>query len=364
MLTAYIIILAAALVLCFLSEEIKTNRWIPLLIMGVGLVLIAGLKGRGVSVDEKYYREFYEHTLLFPMLFRNPVLFFSVDRAEPLFFVISSLCKTFLPASIGYQSVIFIFALLAVSIKLKCIDDYTEFAFLTLFLYISHTFFIQEIIQIRAGLATAIAFYSFRHIIDRNFPKFTLIMLVAIFFHYSAILFFPFYFVSTKKINPWLYVAIVAVPYLMLVSGWDCLSLLKKFDLGVYSDKLEHYEKDQVYHVHTIDRFNMTLLAQLLISGVLLFFRKELAEKTPYGILFLKINLVSIAMFYLCFPVPVFAFRVWGMMNIVQIFLFPYLAYFIRPRWIPDLIVILLGIGLFYSLAAQSHLRAFSFITF
>lgn len=359
MITFYYVVVLAALVLCLTGEQIKVNRWIWLLVMGVALALIAGLKGRNVSVDDHVFLDFYKNALPLYMLVLQPKAFFLADSVEPSFLLISSLLKFIFPFDTGYAILIFLFALAAVGLKLKAIHDYSEFAFFSLFIYVCDYFLLHEIVQVRAGLAAGIAMMSFRYIISRDFGKFALVILLATMFHYSAIIFFPFYFLNTKNINPLTYIAVIVVPYLLMKAGVDPITLLSKYDLGVYSEKIRIYQAEQFFKGFKINEMNATLLFQLLLSGFLLYYRKELPEKSPYGILFLKINMISIGVFYLFMPLAVFAFRLWEMLNIILIFLIPYLIYFIKPRWLPELITVLVALALFGNILMQGYLRPY-----
>ena len=365
MLTFYIVLVAATLVLCLLGEEIKQNRWLYLLVCGVALVVLAGLKSSEVSVDSHFYHNFYKAAMPFVTMFTSPGAFFSAEKVEPSFLLICSILKSFLTPTYGYAALILIFAILAVSLKLKCMLDYTEFAFFSLFLYVCYYFQLHELIQIRAGLAIGIVMYSFRYIVRRDFWHYLLFILLAVMCHYSTILFLPFYFVSLRKINPWIYVSVMVVPFVLMLAEADLFSLLSNMDLGVYSEKVAHYQLEQKVNQHQVDPMNMVILTQLGVSIFLLCFRRDLPDRNPYAVLFLKICMVSVGAFYVCFSVPVFAFRTWQMLNSVSIFLFPCIIYYLKPRWLAELLLVLIGLGMFYSLASQAgHLLPFKLVQF
>ena len=364
MYTVYIIIVAAAFFLCLFSERIKYNRGWLLAFFGLLLMVFAGFKGRDVGVDDGIFRDFYAKAMHPLLMFQDPKLFFSAAKVEPVFLILASFFKYCVSSVYGYPILIFFFALCAVSCKMKAIRDYSDFMFFSLFIYICNFFLLHEIIQIRAGLAVGIALLSFRYILRRDFPRFAMTLFLAVMVHYSAIMFFPFYFVNTKKIPVWLYVLIPLVPYVLMKSGFDVFEMLGNMNLGVYSEKIKVYKLEQYYNDYTIHEMNLSLLFQILLSVFLLINRQQLSERNPYGILFLKINIFAIAAFYLFFPLAVFAFRFWEMMSIVQIFLIPSLIYFIKPRWLAELLVLLVGVALFYNLVLQGVLQPYHFVRF
>jgi len=362
MLTFYIILVAATLVLCVLSENTTKNRWMILLLWAIVLIVIAGFKDPSVSKDFPIYNGHYIKALPFFMLFESPKDFFSATDIEPAFIFFCSLFKSeFLP-HIGYMILVVLFAVLAVSLKVKCFHDYTPFAFYSLFLYVCYYFMLHELIQIRAGVAIGISLYAMRYIIRKDFGKFTLLMLLAITFHYSVILFYPFYFVSTKKINPLGYLSLIVVSFILMKCNLDIFSVIEKINLGVYSEKVQIYKLDQSWQKYELNPINMVVLFQMAITIFMMFFRKDLAERNPYGILFLKINVFSIVSLYMCASLPAFAFRLWEMLHVSLVFLFPCLLYYLKPRWLAEIVIVFVGICLFVNLTSFDALLPYLLI--
>ncbi|MDI9356642.1 MAG: EpsG family protein [Chitinophagaceae bacterium] len=93
-----------------------------------------------------------------------------------------------------YTVVSFLMAFFSISLTIvffyKKSDDYM----FPCLIYISHTFILREMIQIRAGLACAILLYSIKYVYKRNFFSFSFICLLASSFHLAAISFFLVYF--------------------------------------------------------------------------------------------------------------------------------------------------------------------------
>lgn len=359
--TVYIIIIAVFLILCLVGEELKKNKQWLLLAMVLFLIAFAGFRSNDVSIDHSIFQAFYDKALPFKTLFSNPGIFFKAAKVEPSFLIVASFIKTYLP-TLGFTLLMVLFALFSVALKAKAIVKYSEFIFFSLFIYLCNTFMLHEIIQIRAGLAAAVVMLAFEPLVERKAGKFLLILLLATLIHYSALIFLPFYFLNTKKINPIVYLAVIIIPFLLSTLKFDPISLLLKYDLGVYSEKLNIYITEQLRLKHSINKINLTIIFQLLLSVFLLFYRTDILEKNKYSLLFLKINMISIGVFYLFFSLPVFAFRLWEMLSIVQIFLIPTLIYYIKPRWIPELIIVLVGIAFYYNLVLQGLILEYSLI--
>lgn len=100
-----------------------------------------------------------------------------------------------------YQVVVFIQSIILNLIMFVAIRrvriDYTLFALL----FFSSFFIKFELSTIRQGIAVAIVTLSYKHIIEHNFKRFSLTIIVAMLFHYSAAAMFVFYIFNKLKIN-------------------------------------------------------------------------------------------------------------------------------------------------------------------
>lgn len=346
----YVVFIFIIFVLCLTGEELKKNKWLFIAFIGLFMVLFSGLRGEGVATDDIIFKGYYKELLPLKMMFTNPNAFFHATHfpIEPTFIIIGSVLKAIFP-TIGFHLLIFLYALAAVALKIKAITKYSEFIFFSLFIYACNFFLLHDMTQIRAGLAFGIVMMGFEPLVERKFGKYLCIVLLATTFHYSALFFLLFYFFNTKKISTIAYLLILFIPMFLATIHLDPTSIMVKYDLGIYSEKVRMYKEIQSWKHDTISLYNVTTLLLIAISLFLLYYKNELAEKTKYGILFLKINIMAIAVFFLFSGLVVFAWRLFEMLCIVQIFLFPYLIYFIKPRWLGELVVVLLGIALFYN---------------
>lgn len=120
----------------------------------------------------------------------------------------------FVSPDIGYNLLIYILtrisssplllfattAFLAVSININSFYKYTPYIFSCILLYFVHNYVLKDMIQIRAGLSSAICFYSLRFLQKEEKKKFFLTWFLAISVHLSAIIFGATYFLS--RLNP------------------------------------------------------------------------------------------------------------------------------------------------------------------
>ena len=70
---------------------------------------------------------------------------------------------------------------------------------LSLFVYIASGIYTVSMNGIRQSLAAAIIFAATKYILDGNFKKFLLVILLASTIHQTALIFIPIYFIVRRK---------------------------------------------------------------------------------------------------------------------------------------------------------------------
>lgn len=170
------------------SIQLRKKSFLILLI-GLFLVLVASIRPIGLDNDSYGYIELIQKV-------KNNDISISI---EPTFEIISYL------TNFNERIVFFIYASLAVSIKFLAIRQISKFPFLSIFTYISLYFVLLEMTQIRAGVAIGIFLLSIKDIYNRNLINFSLKIIAATLFHYSAIILILLYFLNPYKINKIVY---------------------------------------------------------------------------------------------------------------------------------------------------------------
>lgn len=312
-------------------------------ICGFILVLFAGLRDSTVDMDYKSYLYRFQTISTIKLLFSNPNIFFSQFKIEPATILIFSLVKSI--SSNAFPVVVFVFAFLSISLKMKAISKMSDYILFSVLIYFSTLFLLQDMTQIRAAVATGLVLLSIPAIIERNIWKFFTYTLLAICFHYSAIVFIPFYFFNWKKLNKTIYLIIILLPIILAVLHFSPLEILARLKFGVFSEKISDYLIGQAWNRRTINIFNLAVLCNVLLSLVYIFFSQKTENK--YFIMLTKINCIGIALFYLFSVSPVIAFRTYDLVTSVQIILIPSLIRIVKPRALAEGIIILIAIALF-----------------
>lgn len=312
--------------------------------VGAMLILFAGLRGPDVDLDNKAYLYLYNKTLSIQTLLSNPTYFFKQLKYEPSILIIFSIAKSVF-ANNGFQVAILLFAFISIGLKMKAISNMTEFLPYSILLFFSSTYLLQDFTQIRAAVASSFLLLSIPAIVSRDLKKFSICIILALFFHYSAVIFAPLYFLNTKKIDKLLYLSIIGVSILLAIMSFTPFDFLTKFDLGIYSEKIDAYLIGQKWEKREINIFNFSILLQIVISIFFLFFAEKTENK--HAVILTKIYVFGIAVFYLFSSSPVIAFRLSDMLNVVQVILIPYILYSIKPKFVAEAAIIFIAVLFF-----------------
>lgn len=340
----FYILFVLFIIFAILDENLtlKSKQQI-LIISGLLMILFAGLRGAYVDKDYSTYKMYFNSLPTINYLFTNTSSFFLVIKIEPSLILIFSSLKSFLYN--GLPIAIFIYAFLGVFLKLKAIQKLTDLVMLSTLIYFSGIFLLQDMTQIRVGVAIGFLLLSIPYIEEKNLIRFSFFLSMALLFHYSAIVFAPFYFLNSKKINKQIYFLLIIIPIILFFFKFDPITIISKFEFGIYSDKLRSYLEIQSYKHEKINMFNFSIIGQIIFSTFFVFFSEKTGNK--YAILLTKINCFGVGYFYLFSTSPIIAFRLFELVSCVQIILIPLIVYVIKPKYIGEIIVISISIAYF-----------------
>jgi len=141
----------------------------------------------------------------------------------------------------NYSVFVFAFFFISFCLKFVFIKKYSPDIFLSLIIYIYTIFSIYDLNGIRQGMALGLCMLSISYILDQNIFKFIGIITIASLFHLSAIIFFPFYFLSRMKLTnkqilfSLLLVFIISIPFRSFLKNSQFIQTL------FLSETFEHY---------------------------------------------------------------------------------------------------------------------------
>lgn len=190
--TPYLILLACVTVTAYLGRRYTTGGVERLLIASCGLLLVffAGLRNYTVGTDTGDYISW-----LSVITSLESAWTFHIEKGFALLVLITSL------VSDDYAVLLCVIAFICVGCYLLTIIRFVPRYETALFLFVtlgSYTFFFNGA---RQGIAAAICFLALRFLLERKALPYVLLIVLATFFHKTAIVALPLYYLATTKIN-------------------------------------------------------------------------------------------------------------------------------------------------------------------
>lgn len=281
----------------------------------VSLVIIVTYRSEDTSDYMGYYLFFQgKDDERYEFLFVKVVNFIHHFASEPLFFF-------------------FIFALLSVFLRLKSIVEMSPFFWLSMIVYLSNTFILHEMIQIRAAIASSLLLWSIKYIYKRNLLKFIIIFLVAFGFHYSALVILPLWILNSKYISKKIYLYMIFISYAMSLCGISVSFFISIIPVDFVQMLWAAYSARQASEAIVVDVFSLTHMLRLFVAFLILLKIDLISSFYKEVIILTKIYMLSLFVYILFVDVPVVSYRISEFYQIVEIILIPLLVYGYGNRW-------------------------------
>lgn len=285
------------------------------------LILIAGLRLFGWANDTTNYYEMvvYQDELL---LGTKELFFRLIIFLNALFF------------NSNFTFFLLIFASLGVGIKVYAFSKYSSIPMLSIALYFLSYFWLQDYIQIRAGVATGIFLLATKDLADGNSKKYFYKVFLAVMFHWSSILLIPLYFV-VRYMNIKFIILLPAIGIFLYLVGFnfyfviDYILTIGGIDRALYIMYAGYENKVNVFNLISLSY----LLIYLSITIIMLINKSRFSE---YEITLYKIFSIGIFIFFITslLNAPVVAFRLFEYFNIVLLILLPSLVLKFKQKYI------------------------------
>lgn len=243
--------------------------------------------------------------------------------------------------NLSYIALFVVYAFLSIPLRFYALYKLSDYRNLELayVVYLSNVYLLQDFTQIRLAVATSLLLFSIMFVRQRKIIKFFICILLAIFFHRTAIIFIPVYFLKTKKINIKLWgIGFLFIYFICGIMHFSILKIIEKLTLGVYSDFITNYRRiaeaapsDSAWNY--INIFNIGYLVRIFLLYLGIFFNKKITEKEEYFPLYLKIYCVGLMFYSLFSDMPVMATRLSEIVYFIDILYFPWFSFVIKERW-------------------------------
>lgn len=321
MLFLFLSLMAFAILLVFVEDYFpKEGRFGLYVALCLALILTAGLKPVGFDNDSDVYENLFNSA-------EKPSASILVEYS---FIWISTLLKNIYD---DIHIVFLFYALIAVSIKFYAIQKLTPLVSLALIIYIGNFYLLHDCIQIRASVASAFFLLSIKPFSEGRKWIGAIWLLIALFFHYSALMLFIVLFLSNKPLSfTWRIALACLVPIGMLFFVMH-IDLITSLPIPYIQEKVSTYEELKNKGIFDeISLFNVLVWMRIVVFLYALFFYDTIVAYCKYLPLILKIMGISIFSFFALSSIPILSERVNEMFGIVEILLFPCIYYTIKPE--------------------------------
>lgn len=314
----YIILYLLVIVVSCVKLENKSEKCLCGIIFLI-LFIVASFRGPDFGADYNTYIEIFKDDG-YPM--------------EVTFTVIRLFIKQCLSSEVIFLFIIYAF--LGLILKYYAIIKISDFPIISVMIYLGYYCILQDLVQIRAAVATGLLLVSIEYIYSRELFKFLLISVIAILFHYSAVIMLPLYLLNPKHLDIKRAGLLLIGSFMVYFLEIDVIELLIKYiPIQYIQEKYDNYIYLQNLNVSMFNEINIFNKLFLFRICIILFFVSHYWKIYKYNRLFyllIKIDIISVALFISLAKIPVFAYRLSEFLGIVEIILYPLIIYSIKPR--------------------------------
>lgn len=328
------VIFLITLLLAFSEDYLKdTHKFTLLCVYALVFIFLATTKDVENTADAANYEEMFNHN-------DNPL---QELYTEPTFIYLSRLVQ-FAGGEIGV--LFFIYAIITIPAKIYALSKMTSFIFSAMLIYVPIYFEVHEMIQIRAAAAATFLLLSILLIVERRRAWASLLMVIAILFHYSSVAFLPFLLIGNMRLNSYFRIAVaclVPIGFAMYILKIDLFSLIPTF---LTEGKLDYYKE-----AAEIGKFELTppylnpfFLAKCIILYLCLYYYDFLVERNKFTPILINVFAASILFLLSMSTIPVLASRVSDLYGVVDCVIFSYCIYLVSPRYVTRIAIALVGL--------------------
>ena len=310
----YLVILSLCVLVAFFYKQKNLAMAFATLVF----ILFAGSR---LNIDNDYamYKAFFRTN------FRSLKDFYNLRiPVEYCIFLVNKTVRIFFNDSKDLvNSGFMLFAFLGVSTKMLAIKKYSANFVLSIILYATYLFFMQEMTTIRAGVASGIFLLSLKFLINKQYVKYFLFICMAFVFHSSSIVFVLAALLISLNLKIKYYYYALAVSFLIIIFNQNIIQILfldRIFPrVAIYLEVLKWSKEDE------LNIFNFKILISVLFFIIFAYNYKKMQHERWFEILF-RLHIFSLIIFFaLSNTAMVFSARSFDLFSVIQILLFPML---------------------------------------
>ena len=214
------------------------------------------------------------------------------------------------------------------------INKYSKNKWLSAFLFVGIGIFAFSLSVIRASLAGIIILFSYKYLKERNFLKFSLLVLVACFFHIGAIVFIISYPITYLKIDKTFY-KLITIVFIGLFVFLNEVTLFVIQYFPKYSYYISGAYMQGDIRIAAVKSFLIFLI--IILLGIITNYHKNSED----GKMWLQILIIGLLFLGLSMKYTLFNREAWYF-NIFSLTYLPNAVETIKNKWLKFIILILI----------------------
>lgn len=304
-------------------ENKKGNKKSYIIIVII-LILVTGLR-IDQGADYPIYLILFKVSNVY--LTWGQLLSFNNLGVESSYYIIAKIVGAL---GLPFFGLLLIYAALSLYLKASTFWKFSPYPFFSLLFYFMPTFFFEDNGQFRQGIAISFCLFSCRYIVKKELFMYLLIILCAYFFHKTAIIFFPAYWIAQAKIpiKTWIIFIIISIICWPLKLYIYLDEFLNSFDDTSFGQGYNTYQ-----HIGDLG-FGPSEIVRFVFLIIMLVFDKVTLKKVPNYMKIRNVCFVYFCLFYFFHGNQIFAVRLPNAYSAYTILAYPMILYAIREKWL------------------------------
>lgn len=222
--------------------------------------------------------------------------------------------------------VFFIYAIISVTGRIYYLKKISPYFWGSMTVYIGYYFIYNDMIQIRAAVATMLLYPIMISSYEKKLKLFLLLVLISTLFHYSSLAYIFIYFLDGKSMKKWWWIGAIFICYALSVTGTYLTPLIGLISWGPVSSLFIHYYDDSVID-ENVNIFSLLQIGLVFCALFMSLYINKLKNASPYFIFALKLYIIGICIKTAFSDLPVVANRSGELFTSIEVFLIPTAIY-------------------------------------
>lgn len=233
----------------------------------------------------------------------------------------------------NYRAFFLVSALISISLKLFAIYRLSRFIWGSIVIYIATKFILHDMIQMRAAISSGFFLISIYYLVYRDLKIYFSLTILAILFHWTALVMIPLWFLSENKIRKNLYYYLIIGSYVFAFLGGSIAEFIPYIPINAIKSAYIGYISTMELNDYNL--FSGLILLKAILAFIFVSQIYKLIQYNKCAIIVVKIYIFSIVSYLVFSTLPVAAARISEFLQVTEIILYPMVIYlFPYKKWI------------------------------